>query len=83
MEQFGGTNRTVTFKTGAGPTNQWDWSLNFISGPLLNAGAFQDRGSFATKVTAPPETVSTYLRYGDVVDLPTLAARLANKQGGV
>jgi len=83
LESFLGTSRTVTFKTGIGATNQWDYNLNFVSGLLLNAGAFQDRAGFAAKIKNPQDPLTTYLRYGDVTDVQSLAFKLVNQRGGV
>lgn len=84
LEEFKGTNRSVTFKIGDGPggaswnttSNTWNLSLNWISGPILNAGAFQNRVGMANKVAGSPDSVSAWLRNGELQNLPALAARL-------
>jgi hypothetical protein len=84
LQSFKGTNRVVTFKAGdlnpATAIKQWDINLNFISGLILNAGAFQNRSNLAVRMAAPPpaDPLSTYLRYGAVLNLPTLAGTLVN-----
>ena len=89
LESFAGTNRTVTFSN---PSRQWNWTPNFISGDLLNAGSFASYTDLAAKIWQPlpavavsqwDVAVSYYLRYGTNVDLPTLAAKLKNQTGGV
>jgi len=89
LQSFKGSTRMVTFKVGdsTGPNTssirQWDQNLNFTSGLLLDAGAFQNRAAMATRIQQAGDSLSTYLAYGDIVDLPALSLRLANQQGGV
>ncbi len=84
LEMFAGTNRTVTFKAGDGnPATPilatWSPNLNFISAPILNAGAYQNRQSLANKLVTTPDPLSLWLRYGAVLDLPGMVARLRNQ----
>lgn len=87
VQSFGGTNRTVTFMSGGVPggagSNQWNLNLNFISGPILNAGAFQDTANMAAQISNPADSVSTWLSYGAILNLPALANSLSNQRGGV
>ena len=87
VQSFGGTNRTVTFMSGGvaggAGSNQWNLNLNFISGPILNAGAFQDTANMAAQINNPADSVSTWLSYGTILNLPALANSLSNQRGGV
>jgi hypothetical protein len=86
LENFGGTNRTVTFKsggtTGLSMSNQWDLNLNFISGPILNAGAYQNAAALADKIDQPVDSVSVWLRNGSILNLTTLVSKLLNPGTG-
>jgi len=87
VQSFNGTNRTVTFMSGGvaggAGSNQWNLNLNFISGPILNAGAFQDTANMAAQINNPADSVSTWLSYGTILNLPALANSLSNQRGGV
>ncbi len=89
VELFKGTNRWVTFMGGtessSTKTKAWSYNLSFKSYEFMSAGAVQDRTAMANKVIAPPATdpLSTYLRYGSVLDMPALASNLRNQGNGV
>jgi MBG domain (YGX type) len=82
LESFAGTNRTVAFSTApTGSSNQWTYPLTFTSGLLLPAGAFQNRAAFALDITtnvAQQDPLSTYLRYGAILNLTALVNNLTN-----
>jgi hypothetical protein len=83
LDSFAGTgNRTVTFKsggtTGLSMSNQWDLSLNFVSGPILSAGAYQNVANMAANVNNPQDSVSIWLRNGTIRNLSTLVSELLN-----
>jgi hypothetical protein len=92
LQSLKGTNRTVTFKigdndgSGATPNasiRQYDLPLTFTSGPILDAGAYQNRAAMAARLKVPADPLSAFLRFGDILNLQTLATKLVNKQGGV
>jgi hypothetical protein len=97
LQEFVGTNRLVTFKIGdnTGPNadsvRQYDMNLNFTSGSILGAGAeestgiFQNRSALASRLmtTSTSDTLSTYLRYGDILNLPGMATRILSMQGNL
>jgi len=82
LDNFAGTNRTVTFKSGGiaglSMSNQWDLSLKFTSGPILSAGAYQNVAALAGKINQPVDSVSVWLRNGAVLNLSTLVAELVS-----
>jgi hypothetical protein len=87
LDSFAGTgNRTVTFKsggtTGLSMSNQWDLSLNFVSGPILSAGAYQNVANMAANVNNPQDSVSIWLRNGTIRNLSTLVSELLNPGTG-
>jgi MBG domain (YGX type) len=87
IDSFAGTNRTVTFKSGGtaglSMSNQWDLALNFISGPILSAGAYQDVSSLATKIKyGTNDSVTAWLRNGTILNLSTLVSELVSPAPG-
>ena len=88
LESFMGTNRSVTFKAGnfyakvGGAAITQSINLNFISGPILNAGAFQNQAALVAEINPPSlaNPLCMWLRYGSITNLATLAGRLANPQ---
>ncbi len=87
FDNFAGTNRNVTFETGAGVSggaySTTNLNLNFISGPILSAGAYQNVASLAGKINNPQDSVSVWLRNGQILNLTTLVTDLLNKNTGV
>ena len=88
LESFMGTNRLVTFRAGnfyaknGGAAITQSINLNFISGPILNAGAFQNQAALVAEINPPSlaNPLCMWLRYGSITNLATLAGRLANPQ---
>ena len=88
LESFMGTNRLVTFRAGNfnakvnGAAITQSINLNFISGPILNAGAFQNQAALVAEINPPSlaNPLCMWLRYGSITNLATLAGRLANPQ---
>jgi hypothetical protein len=91
LQSFKGTNRTVTLKIGdndpanADSVRQYLLPLTFTSGNILDAGAYQNRAAMAARLKQPAaaDPLSSFLRFGDILNLQTLATKLVNKQGGV
>jgi len=79
LDGFAGPDRLVTFKTTGA---QWDLDLQFKYTPYMEAGAFSDRLSLATKLdeAAQNDTVSAYLRLGSIDDLAWVTDKLLNAE---
>src|SRR6185369_3157418 len=88
LQALKGTNRTVTFRIGdndgasAGSVREYLVPLTFTSGPILDAGAYQNRAAMAARLKVPQtnDPLSSFLRFGDILNLQTLATKLVNKQ---
>jgi len=86
FDNFAGTSRNVTFQTGgngSGSFSSTNLNLGFISGPILSAGAYQNVASLAGKINTPTDSVSVWLRNGQILNLSTLVNEIMNKIGGV
>jgi hypothetical protein len=100
LQNFAGSNRVVTFNAGNGltvpPANgvlrSWSPNLNFISGPILSAGAYQDRAAMDARLSpvipqvdtvTPADPLSIWLRYGGFPHLDGVVDRLRLEMPGV
>jgi len=84
LQSFLGVNRPVVFKANDNSAIIWSnvLDLKFTSGPILDAGAWQDRATAAAKLFAPDNAFLTWLRYGSFPNLAGVVERLRLERAG-